>query len=432
MTKFRQAALQAIRQSALPLPNLDGLLDLLGDARVVVLGAAAHGSREGHRLRAEITRRLVTQRDFDAVAVEADWSAAWRMDRWVRGRSDDASAAQALDGFRRFPGWRWRSAETASLLERLRAWNGVQGTDPSRQVGLFGLDFHALGEARHALLRHLGEADPAAARRARQRFACEDDFTHHVSAPGHTVPFDLDPGAEHELVTLLADMAAHAGRHLAREGLSDTDARFCAGRHALAVQATRAHWRHLLNGRTGSWNARAQHLAATLQALQAHQAAQRGRPARIVVWTQNTNAGDARATDRAAHGQLSLGQLLRRQQADARETFLLGFTSHEGLLAAAPDWDAPALPVALQPSRIDSIERLLHESGVGHFVLPLTRGAPDALRQALQPPRLERGIGAVYRPGTERWSHYFHASLPDQFDAVLHLDHCEALTGVLS
>ncbi|WP_157265283.1 erythromycin esterase family protein [Azohydromonas aeria] len=439
MTKFREAALQAIRQSARPLTGphaLDGLLDLAGDARVVVLGAAAPGSREGQQLRAEITRRLVTERGFDAVAVDADAGAALRVHRWLHGRSPDASAAQALGGFGRFPGWTWRNAETMALLQALRAWNEAQGAGAARPAGFFGLDFHDAGEARHALLRHLDEADPAAARRARERFACQDDFTHHVAAPGHAVAFGLEAGAEGELLALLANRARHAGQRLARQGSAGADVpdeRFFAARQALALRDGEAHWRGLLAGRADSWNVRTRHLAGTLQALREHLAVQHGRAARIVVWTHNAQAGDARATDRAAHGQLSLGQLLRDGQADADSTFLLGITAHEGLLAAAPDWDAPALPMVLQPSRIDSVERLLHESGLGHFVLPLTRGAPAALRQALQPPRLERGIGAVYRPGTERWSHYFHACLPAQFDAVAHLDRCEALqalTGV--
>jgi erythromycin esterase-like protein len=180
-------------------------------------------------------------------------------------------------------------------------------------------------------------------------------------------------------------------------------------------------------GRTESWNVRDRHRATTLQALRAHLALQRERPARVVVWAHNSHIGDARATDRAERGQLNLGQLVRESQHDAHENFLLGFTTHAGTVAAASDWDAPVERKTVQPSRIDSIERLLHESGLERFVLPLTRGAPDTLRQALEGARLERAIGVVYRPETERWSHYFHASLARQFDAVVHLDHTRAL-----
>lgn len=391
MGRNRDNAVQAIRRAARPLhdlSDLDGLLELIGDARVVLLGAATHGTQEFHQLRAEITRRLIIDKHFDAIAV-----------------ADDAPAAP---------------------LAWLAAFNARQH-DPARQVGCFGLDLYRRHEAMQAVLHHLDEVAPAAAQRARERWSCVDELAYHPQARGHAVRFDLPQACERELVRLLTEMLRHSSRRRARGGATQGEAPFDAQQHARVVRDAEPYWRSLFANHTEAWNAHARHLASTLDALREHLAAQRGRPARIVVWAHNAHSGDARATERAGHGQLSLGQLVRESQRKAGECFLLGFSTHAGMLAAAADWDAQVQIQTLQPSRIDSVERLLHESGLGRFVLPLTRGAPQELRRALQQPRLERAIGAVYRPGTERWSHYFHAALAEQFDAVLHVDQTHAL-----
>jgi erythromycin esterase-like protein len=430
MSKSRDAAVQAIRQCAHPLRSLhdlDALLELIGEARIVLLGEATHGTQEFYRLRAELTRRLVIDKHFDAIAVEADWPAALRVSRWVQGRSRDATPPQALGGFERFPRWMWRNTETALLVEWLRAYNRLHDDDPARQVGFFGLDLYSLRESMQAVLRYLDEADPEGAQRARARYGCFDDFAHHPQSYGHAVSFGLREDCEREVVAQLTELMRQAGRRLEREGATEGDELFYAQQNARVVRNAETYYRSMFAGRTESWNVRDRHMASTLRALRAHLAVQRERPARIVVWAHNSHIGDARATDRAERGQLNLGQLVREQQHDANETFLLGFTTHEGTVAAASDWDGPVELKTVQPSRIDSIERLLHESALDRFVLPLTRGAPDALRHALQPPRLERAIGVIYRPDTERWSHYFHASLPAQFDAVVHLDRTRAL-----
>ena len=429
MAKNRDAAVQSIREAARPLRSLHdlgGLLDLVGDARVVLLGESTHGTQEFYRLRAELTRRLIVDKGFDAVAVEADWPAALRASRWVQGRSRDPDAPQALGGFERFPRWMWRNTETVLLLQWLRAYNEQQAA-PGQPVGFYGLDLYSLRESMRGVLHYLQEVDPEAAQRARARYACFDDFAHHPQAYGHAVNFNLRADCERQVVEQLAELLRQAGARLTRDGGASGDELFYAQQNARVVRNAETYYRAMFAGRTDSWNVRDRHMAATLQSLREHLSARRGRTARVVVWAHNSHIGDARATDRAERGQLNLGQLVREQQADPEDSFLLGFTTHAGTVAAASDWDAPAELQAVQPSRIDSVERLLHESGVGRFVLPLTTRAPEPLRRALLQPRLERAIGVIYRPQTERWSHYFHARLAAQFDAVVHLDQTRAL-----
>ncbi|NML18590.1 erythromycin esterase family protein [Azohydromonas caseinilytica] len=432
MGKNREAAVQAIRHEAHPLRDLedvDRVLGLVGESRIVLLGESTHGTREFYRLRAEITRRLIVEKRFDAVAVEADWPAALRVSRYVQGRSGDTSAEQALGGFERFPRWMWRNTEVVALVQWLRTYNDVQDA-PGDKVGFFGLDLYSLRESMQAVLRYLDEVDPEAAQRARARYACFDDFAHHPQAYGHAVIHGLRDDCEREVVLQLTEMLHQAGQRLAasrgRDG-GGSDELFYAQQNARVVRNAETYYRAMFAGRTESWNVRDRHMASTLHQLRSHLAAQRERPAHIVVWAHNSHVGDARATDRAERGQLNLGQLVREQQHDPGESFILGFTTHAGSVAAASDWDAPVELKTVRPSRIDSIERLLHESALERFVLPLQRGGSDGLRRALQDYRLARAIGVIYRPETERWSHYFHASLSRQFDAVMHLDQTRAL-----
>ena len=277
-----------------------------------------------------------------------------------------------------------------------------------------------------AVVRYLDAVDPEAARRARARYACFDDLADEPQAYGHAVRFGLRPDCERAVLQQLTELCRRFVDGLPQGGALAGDELFHAQQNARVVQNAETYYRAMFGGRTDSWNVRDQHMAETLQLLDRHIARSRGRPARIVVWAHNSHIGDARATDAAERGQLNLGQLVR-ETARPDETFLLGFTTHAGSVTAADDWDAPAERKAIVPSRADSVERLLHDTGLERFVLPL-RGAEPMLRRAFDGKLLERAIGVVYRPDTERWSHYFEASLPEQFDAVVHLDTTSALT----
>ena len=227
----------------------------------------------------------------------------------------------------------------------------------------------------------------------------------------------MRPDCERAVVQQLVELCGSGMQRLTDKG--DGDELFYAQQNANVVRSAEAYYRSMFSGRTESWNLRDTHMADTLSALRRHLSQQRGRPARIAVWAHNSHLGDARATDSAARGQLNLGQLVRERQRDPSESFLLGFTTHAGTVAAASDWDAPVEHKRVLPSRHDSIERLLHATGMHRFVLPL-RDCPAPLRQVLAADRLERAIGVIYRPDTELWSHYFGASLSKQFDAVVH------------
>lgn len=425
----REDILATLRTEARPLSGLEdvqAILDLIGEARLVLLGEATHGTHEFYRLRANLSRRLITDKGFDAIAVEADWPDALRVSRYIQGASDDHDAIAALGSFERFPRWMWRNTDVVDLVEWLRSHN--QSAAGTEKAGFFGLDLYSLRASMAAVIGYLARVDPEAARRARQRYACFDAFGDNPQYYGYAITFGLTPDCEAAVLTQLMELLRAPERHFHTDGIASGDELFYAQQNARVVSHAEAYYRVMFQGRDESWNLRDTHMADTLDELQDHLAQRLGRPARIVVWAHNSHIGDARATSRYERGEINLGQLVRERHRRPGETFNLGFTTHDGTVAAASDWDEPVERKTVRPSREDSVERLLHDCGLPLFALPLA--GQERVSSALAGARLERAIGVIYRPDTELASHYFLATLPCQFDAVVHVDHSRAVRPI--
>jgi erythromycin esterase-like protein len=415
-------AREAIRTAAHPLTggpaDFVPLLDRIGAARCVLLGEASHGTHEFYRIRAEITKRLIVEKGFDAVAVEADWPDAYQVNRYVRGRPGAGEASEALDGFQRFPQWMWRNADVLDFVGWLRAHN--DGLEETARIGFYGLDLYSLRASMAAVLSYLRLVDPDAARRAEQRYACFDQFGGDPQVYGYAAASGLSATCEAAVLGQLTELLARSAEYAARDGRLAHDAHFFAAQNAKVVANAERYYREMFRGRASSWNLRDTHMAETLEALQSFLRRPRA-PAKIVIWAHNSHLGDARATEMGHRGELNLGQLVRQRiRGDA---VLVGFTTYAGSVTAASDWDAPAERKLVRPGLPGSWETLFHETGLGNFYLDL--GGETA--RALAEPRLERAIGVVYRPDTERQSHYFGADLAHQFDAVLHYDRTRAV-----
>ncbi len=413
-----EAVVKVVRRHALPLgapEDLRPLLDRIGDAGIVLLGEATHGSREFYRLRADITRHLIVERGFALVAIEADWPDARRVDRYVRGFGTDADADAALAGFRRFPAWMWRNTEVRDFVTWLRACND-DITEPAARVGFYGLDLYSLHASIAAVLDYLGRTDPDAARRARHRYACFDRFGGDLHGYDHAVGLGLTASCEREAVAQLVDLY----RHAMHDDEGDEE-RFDAEQNARLVRSAEAYYRHMLRSGVEAWNLRDRHMLETLEAL-IERRTRHGRPAKVVVWAHNSHLGDARATALHELGELNLGQLVRERY--GAHAVAVGFTTYTGRVTAATDWETPARTRQIRPALRGSYEALLHATGLGRFQLRLDE---PALTDVLRRPRLERAIGVIYRPETERESHYFRACLPRQFDWLLHVDETEAV-----
>jgi erythromycin esterase-like protein len=413
-----------IRRRALPFDDSaardDRLVEMLSQARVVLLGEATHGTHEFYRQRALITRRLIEEHGFAAVAVEADWPDAYRVNRYVRGVGDDREAVDALADFRRFPAWMWRNADVLDFVGWLRSYNEYR--PEAARAGFYGLDLYSLHASMRAVVAYLEKADPEAAERARGRYACFDQFGPEPINYAYAAGFDLSASCARDVIAQLVELRRAAAVYASRDGRIAADEYFVAEQNARIVQNAEEYYRTMLAGRVESWNLRDRHMAATLDELLAFLGPTHPDP-RVVVWAHNSHLGDARATEMGQIGELNVGQLARsRFGADA---MLVGFTSFTGTVTAAAAWDGPALRRHLRPGRAGSYERLFHEAGVPRVILPLRTDLD--LASVLATPRLERAVGVVYVPETERRSHYFHATLSEQFDVVLHIDETRAV-----
>ena len=399
--------------------DYDPLMALIGDASIVLLGEASHGTREFYGERATITQRLITEKGFNAVAAEADWPDAYRVHRFVSGRSGDHHAREALGDFERFPTWMWRNTEVLQFIEWMRKVNDRR-SDPAK-VGFYGLDLYSLHASMQAVLGYLEKADPAAAARARARYACFDHFGEDSQRYGYTTAFGLTRGCEDDVLAQLVDLQRHTEDYLRRDGFVAEDEFFYAEQNARLVANAEHYYRTMFQGRVSSWNLRDRHMADTLAALLAHLGRRIQRP-KIVVWEHNSHLGDARATEMSDVGEVNVGQLVRERH--GKGAVSVGFTTYQGTVTAASDWDGPAERKRVRPALPDSYEALLHGVGIPNFMLTWK---DEPVRTILDERRLERAIGVVYLPETERLSHYFYATLPAQFDAVLHFDETTAV-----
>jgi erythromycin esterase-like protein len=408
-----------VASEAKPLEDgYDELLGSIGDAQIVLIGEASHGTHEFYSMRERLTRRLIAEKGFGIVALEADWPDALRVNRYVCGRSDDTSANQALGGFRRFPTWMWRNTVMEEFVEWMRGRNsGKGGRDIAR---IFGMDLYSMHASMDAVLAYLRTVDPEAAMRARQRYSC---FDHFGGDPQHYGYMTSSRGAEpceQEVVGQLMELRERRAELLRRDGKAAEEEFFYAEQNARLVVNAERYYRSMFRSRHSSWNLRDDHMAETLTALKRHFGNGGGK---MVVWAHNSHLGDARATEMGARGEWNVGQLMREKF--GRHVFNIGFSTYTGTVTAARNWGDPAETRRVKPGLPGSYEALFHDTGLDAFWLDLRDGGEAA--EVLAKERLQRAIGVIYRPETERGSHYFRTSLPRQFDVMIHVEETTAL-----
>jgi protein-L-isoaspartate(D-aspartate) O-methyltransferase len=413
-----------VREQAIPFAEIEGhdagpLLERIGDARLVLIGEASHGTSEFYRMRAEITKALVTRAGFGFVAVEADWPDAQSLNRWATGQPPHAGRSEPAIPFQRFPTWMWRNHETLAFVDWLRGWN-AGGRGERAAVGFHGLDLYSLFTSIEAVLEFLDRVDPDAARTARRRYACLSPWEADPAAYGRAAIQGRYRVCEREAVAMLRDLMERRLDYSARDG----EAVFDAVQNARLVADAERYYRAMYYGSNESWNLRDQHMFDTLGALLDHY----GPDSKAVIWAHNSHLGDASATEMGTRGEFNVGQLCREKFGSG--AYLIGFGTDRGTVAAAASWDGPMEVMNVRPAHPESYERICHDAQVPAFLLHLREPEREALRYELEPARLERAIGVIYRPETEIQSHYFHASLPRQFDEYIWIDKTRAVRPV--
>lgn len=412
----RERLTQAMTRAAEPLPEVGEAefarrFDRFGDARVVLLGAATEGTSEFHGARAAITRWLIEQRGFSVVALEADWLDARVFDAYVRGRE----APRGEDGSARFPAWRWRNTEVLDFLDGLRAWNATRGPGPKASV--YGLDLYNLNGSMRAVIDYLDRIDPQAAELARRRFGGLTPWADEPADHGRLALTSTYARHEKAVVATLSEVLGRQAARMAEEGVLD------AAQARRLTAGAPGHYQALYRGGVESWNLRNAHMLETLDGV----LARKGPDAKAVVWAHNAVVADSAGSEMSLlRDEANLGHLCR--EIWGREAALIGLSTHGGTLACARDWDAPPEVRRLGPAEADSFESSAHATRSPRYLLDLRPGRNDESRRALAEPHLQRYVGPIYRPGTERRSHYADGRLSQQFDAWVWFDETHAAT----
>lgn len=397
------------------------LLEKIGNARFVLLGEATHGTHEFYQARAEITQQLIMKKGFMAVAIEGDWPDAYGIHRYLKGIGNKDDWKSALDGFKRFPTWMWRNTTVAPFLQWLRTYN--DSLAPQEKIGFYGLDLYSLNSSMEAVINYLSKVDPDAAMRARVRYACFDHLGLDPQTYGYLTTKGLKKSCAKEAIEQLLELQAHAFDYVHKDRFTEEEY-FYATQNARIVKDAETYYRSMFEGRASSWNIRDTHMLETVNILSNHLEDRLNKPAKIVIWAHNSHVGDARATEMSERGEVNIGQLMREHH-EAMNTYLIGFSTYEGSVTAAYDWDAPAEHKRVNQGAIGSYEELFHHLKYKNFLLDLKHH--KQLEHYLHIPRLQRAIGVIYRPETERMSHYFFTHLPYQFDSLIHFDKTSAV-----
>jgi protein-L-isoaspartate(D-aspartate) O-methyltransferase len=393
--------------------DLGPLLERIGDARVVLLGEATHGTSEFYRMRERISRELISKKDFRFVAIEGDWPDAARVDTYVRHLEDSASDWAA---FARFPTWMWRNNEVHDFVNWMREHNAAR--DPEKRAAFHGLDLYSMYVSINSILNYLDQVDPEAAGIARIRYGCLTPWQGDPATYGHAALTGAYRTCERYVVSALKELMEKRVAYAEHDG----ERYFDAVQNARLVANTERYYRVMYYGSRASWNLRDKHMFNTLKNLLAFY----GTDSKAIVWAHNSHVGDSAATEMASRGEFNIGHLCRQEFGD--KAYLVGFGTNSGTVAAASDWDGPMEIKNILPALPKSYESLCHATENACFTLALRNQTELTGVQGLGKPQLERAIGVIYRPESERASHYFQAVLPDQFDEYMWFDKTCAVT----
>ena len=393
--------------------DLEPLLERIGNARVVLLGEASHGTSQFYQIRELITRALIETKGFTLVGIEGDWPDVARIDQYVRHFEFPPSQWTA---FARFPTWMWRNRQVQDFVDWLRHHNSDR--EPDQRVAFYGLDLYSLHRSIDLVLDYLKDVDPATAKIARLRYGCLTPWQSDPATYGHAALSGTYKSCEYEVVKMLTELRSKQPEYTLKDGERYLD----AVQNARLVADAEKYYRIMYYGSRASWNLRDSHMFSTLNSLLDFH----GPDSKAVVWAHNSHIGNAGATDMSYRGEINLGQLCRDQFGD--NCYSVGFATHTGTVAAASEWNGSMEIKQIVPSLPQSYERLCHESECPKFMLPLRNCESVDLRDDLSRGRLERAIGVIYRPDTERESHYFEARLASQFDELIWFDETSAVT----
>lgn len=407
-------------------PDFAAHFDSFANYKVVLLGDGSHGTSEFYAARAEITKRLIEHHGYNIVAVEADWPDAEAIDRYVRQRpgpkAQVGGKAGIYEPFKRFPTWMWRNREMQDLVEWMRNRNAT--VPQEKRAGFFGLDLYSMGASVRAVIDYLDRVDSEAARLARRRYGCLEPWVDDPAAYGLASLRGME-NCEKSVVQMLRDLLKQRLEY-PRADPADGEEFHSGEQNAHLVRDAERYYKSMYYSSASSWTLRDTHMFETLRRLLQH----KGEDAKAIVWAHNSHCGDARYTSMGSRrNEINIGQLCR-ENLGRENVAIIGCGTHTGTVAAAHEWDEDMKVMKVNPSRSDSWEILAHNTGIPSFVLDLRKDKIDPVLRstmAAETNRLERFIGVIYRPATEKMSHYSQAYLHNQLDAYVWFDTTRAV-----
>ncbi|MGB8467967.1 MAG: erythromycin esterase family protein [Candidatus Babeliales bacterium] len=405
----------------------DALIETIGDASVVLIGEATHGTQEFYAQRAAITKRLVTQKGFRCVIIEGDWPDAYTVNRYINNKTaskDNKQAVESLQDFKRFPAWMWRNNEMVSFVQWLHEYN-AQLPESAIPVGFYGMDLYSLHRSMRIVVEALEKLDTQEAQRARERYQCFELFHHDPHAYGYYATVYPESSCRVQALEQLTTLMKKDISFFKYDALNSMEEKLYMEQNARVVKNAEHYYRSIFEGNPAhSWNVRDNHMMETVTLIRQLFEQRYDQDAKVIIWAHNSHIGDARATQMAQIGEHNIGQLAKQEWDTG--VFTIGFTTYTGTVSAARAWEGPVERRQVLVALPDSYEALLHQVGIPRFLL-LSKWNEE-LYKALHQKRLERAIGVLYIPETERESHYFYAHLSEQFDAIIHIDTTTALT----
>ncbi|MGF9696273.1 erythromycin esterase family protein [Paenibacillus sp. MABNR03] len=393
--------------------NLDRMVNAIGDADIVLLGEASHGTADFYRYRAELSKKLIASKGFNIIGVEGDWPAAYRLNRYVKGMAgSDSSASDALGDFTRWPTWMWANTDICDFAEWLKEHNAANHTESSERpkVGFYGIDMYSLWESMEAIIGYLEETKSPQLEQARRTYACFDPYSKDHQSYGIAAGL-LSESCENEVVELLKQMQ---NRRMAHPG---SEEELNAEVNMLVTSSSEAYYRTMVRGGPESWNVRDKHMVESLKRIMAYY----GRSAKAIVWEHNTHIGDARATDMIQDGMVNVGQLLREDP--EHRVFAVGFGTYQGEVLAGRAWGDPVEKMIVPPGQPGSWEDYMHRAGEGRDGMVMLSDTSSVLHKSIG----HRAIGVVYNPDHERYGNYVPSNMADRYDAFIHIDRTTAL-----
>lgn len=415
---FKEAELvNSLKASSYPLnekEDLEPLYDLIGDARIVMLGEASHGTHDYYTWRAHISKKLIEEKEFNFIAVEGDWPDCYRLNRFIKGYDTNSkSVLKVMETFNRWPTWMWANWEIVALANWLRKHNA--GLTADKRIGFYGLDVYSLWESMESIMQYLKKTDLSALRVAEEAYQCFEPYGRDEGTSYARASQFVPELCRNEVVTLLKEIQQRIPSYN-----SDYENVFSAEQNAFIAVNAEKYYRAMITGGPHSWNVRDRHMADTLSRLLKFH----GKNSKAIVWEHNTHIGDARATDMAEDGMFNIGELARIEHAD-KGVVLVGFGSYKGSVIAGKRWGSPMRAMELPEARKGSWEYFLHRAGAKDKLLLMK----DFQKNKILTKNYlgHRAVGVVYNPELDKYGNYVPTIIPARYDAFIYLDETIAL-----